>query len=114
VLQGWPGDTAAKELLARAHMRKAMGSVAPSPQSAPAATDTPAPTQPDPGAAPPLATTDPLLLPEVAPPKATKHEISVSGDFFLGEGTITLPFGYSIQRRLRRLPQPTIKPTTSA
>jgi hypothetical protein len=100
VLQGWPGDTAAKELLARAHMRKAMGSVAPSPQSAQAATDTPAPTQPDPGAAPPLATTDPLLLPEVAPPKATKHEISVSGDFFLGEGTITLPFGYSIQASL--------------
>lgn len=103
VLQGWPGDPTAKELLARAHMRKALGTAAPAaPRSAPV---TPAPVQPpqtDAGIAQPSETNAPLLpeIPEVAPPKATKHEVSVSGDFFLGEGTITLPFGYSIQQSL--------------
>lgn len=106
VLQGWPGDPTAKDLLARAHMRKAMSDTAPvAPTPQPAAPVTPAPTQPSPtpaDTAQPAETAAPLLpeIPEVAPPKATKHEISVSGDFFLGEGTITLPFGFSIQESL--------------
>ncbi|HEY5915609.1 MAG TPA: hypothetical protein VJA21_33915 [Verrucomicrobiae bacterium] len=29
-------------------------------------------------------------------PKATKHEVSVSGDFLLGEGNVTMPFGFSL------------------
>ena len=33
-------------------------------------------------------------------PKPTKHEISVSGDFMVGSGTITLPLGYSLSQSL--------------
>lgn len=102
VLQGWPGNPAAKDLLARAHMRKAIGSTEPLAQPKPVAPVLPAPAQPaqtDAGIPQSPETTEPQI-PEVAPPKATKHEISFSGDFFLGEGTITLPFGYSIQASL--------------
>ena len=35
--------------------------------------------------------------PTLAPPKATKNEISVSGDFSLGQGTVTIPLGYSLK-----------------
>jgi hypothetical protein len=39
----------------------------------------------------------------LAPPKTTKHEISVSGDFMLGEGTVSVPLGYSLRETLGSL-----------
>lgn len=33
-------------------------------------------------------------------PKATPHEVSVSGDFSLGQGEVTLPVGYSLRKSL--------------
>ncbi len=36
----------------------------------------------------------------MAAPEGTKNEISVSGDFMLGQGTVTLPLGYSIKKSL--------------
>jgi len=46
---------------------------------------------------PAVATTS---LSTFAPPKSTKHEVSVSGDFTFGEGTVTLPLGYSLRETL--------------
>jgi len=79
LVQGWPGDAAAKELLAQAQK----GTTAPA---------TP-PTQP----APDLSSTTAAPL---AAPKATKHEIFVSGDFLLGQGTVTLPVGFGLKQSL--------------
>lgn len=36
--------------------------------------------------------------PVLKAPKATKHEISISGDIFLGEGNVTLPLLYSLSK----------------
>jgi len=38
--------------------------------------------------------------PMLVAPKATKNEISVSGDAMLGQGTVTLPLGYSLNKSL--------------
>jgi hypothetical protein len=38
--------------------------------------------------------------PTLAPPKATKNEVSASADFMLGQGTVTLPVGYSLNQSL--------------
>ena len=32
----------------------------------------------------------------MAPPKPRRNEVSASGDFFLGQGKVTLPFGFSL------------------
>jgi hypothetical protein len=32
----------------------------------------------------------------LAPPKIRRNEISASGDFFLGQGSVTMPFGFSL------------------
>ncbi len=37
-----------------------------------------------------------LQMPE--PPKPRNHQVSASGDFFLGEGNVTMPFGFSLQK----------------
>jgi tetratricopeptide (TPR) repeat protein len=52
--------------------------------------------------APALAPADGSAAPSkpIAPAKATKNEISVSGDFFLGQGTVTLPVGFSLEKPL--------------
>ena len=34
------------------------------------------------------------------PPKPAKHEVSASGDFFFGNGTVSVPFGYSLKQSL--------------
>jgi hypothetical protein len=39
-------------------------------------------------------------------PKPTKNEVSVSGDVMLGQGTVTLPVGYSLQKSLVDVPTP--------
>jgi len=39
-----------------------------------------------------------LPLPETVPQR--NHQISVSGDYFLGEGDVTMPFGFSLVRIL--------------
>jgi hypothetical protein len=39
--------------------------------------------------------------PMLKPPKSTKNEVSVSGDFLLGEGKVSLPFGYSLNQALK-------------
>lgn len=167
VLRGWPGDSAATDILTRAQLRKKMKApprqpvtvqktatpkaapveakaVASSPKAAPAEVKAVAPppkttkseakpsvsptkaaasgakpvasppkaasAEAKPVASPPPAQTQPSTQPPVealsAPPpslkapKPTKHEISVSGDAFLGQGTVTLPFGYSLQQSL--------------
>ncbi|MDR3457077.1 MAG: autotransporter outer membrane beta-barrel domain-containing protein [Verrucomicrobiae bacterium] len=38
--------------------------------------------------------------PVLQAPKSTKNEISASGDFLLGQGTVTLPLGYSLKQSL--------------
>ena len=50
----------------------------------------------------PSSTDVPLAmpLPLLKAPKATKHEVSVSGDAMVGSGTITLPLGYSLKESL--------------
>jgi hypothetical protein len=54
--------------------------------------------QPQQPAAPPseILSAPPLLV----APKTTKNEVSVSGDFMLGQGTVTLPLGYSLNKSL--------------
>jgi len=46
-------------------------------------------------------------------PKATKNEISVSGDFFMGQGNITLPIGYSMAGPLGSALDVKFKPTVA-
>ena len=41
-----------------------------------------------------------MPTPLLQAPKPTKNEISVSGDMMLGEGTVTLPLGYSLRQSL--------------
>ncbi|MSU57597.1 MAG: hypothetical protein EXS35_05360 [Pedosphaera sp.] len=73
----------------------------PPPRTTPA-TPAPAPTAPTFNATPPSSapgTGSPVLSapsPRLQVPKATKNEVSASGDLFMGQGTISLPFGYSI------------------
>ena len=38
--------------------------------------------------------------PALQPPKITKHEVFVSGDVMFGEGTVTLPVGYSLEKSM--------------
>ena len=45
------------------------------------------------------------------PPKPAKHEISASGDFFFGNGTVTVPFGYSLKQSLGSSASANITPT---
>jgi len=61
---------------------------------------TPAPgTSPQQTSAPPGDMTM-MPPPMLQAPKATKNEISVSGDVMFGEGTVTLPLGYSLKQSL--------------
>jgi hypothetical protein len=58
---------------------------------------------PAPGTSPQsVPPTDATLMPPpmLQAPKATKNEISVSGDVMFGEGTVTLPLGYSLKQSL--------------
>ena len=41
-----------------------------------------------------------LQSPALQPPKPTKNEVSVSGDAMLGQGTVTFPLGYSLNKSL--------------
>ena len=67
------------------------------PVSAASATPlTATPAQQDSATGMPLAMPPPLLKAT----KATKHEVSVSGDVMMGSGTITLPLGYSLKESL--------------
>jgi hypothetical protein len=73
---------------------------------------TPAPTAQAPGQAPPGIAPAPeafTTTPTLRPPKATKHEIALSGDFLLGQGQVTLPVGYSLKQSLGGLVQ--VQPT---
>ncbi len=86
VVEGWPNDVVAKDMLAAAKQgrpytpRPAVAMQAPSPSLA-------------------YGTNGPRIGMK-APPKARKNEVSVSGDFFLGEGTVSLPLGYSLRAAL--------------
>lgn len=56
-----------------------------------------------PSASSPNDNTDAPMLdatPILRPPKPAKHEISASGDFFFGDGKVSVPFGYSIGQSL--------------
>jgi hypothetical protein len=39
--------------------------------------------------------------PVLKAPKATKNEVAVSGDFMFGDGTVSLPLGYSLKESLK-------------
>ncbi len=52
------------------------------------------PTDGQPKAAATEASTAPPSL--LAAPKATKHQVAISADFFLGQGDVTLPLGFSL------------------
>lgn len=64
----------------------------------------PAPAPATPPPEPATKTTDvapppgegPVAPPVFAAPKVTKHQVGVSGDFFLGQGDVTLPLGFSL------------------
>ena len=61
------------------------------------------PAAPEPAASQPAAPAgDAIAMPTplLQAPKPTKNEISVSGDMMLGEGTVTLPLGYSLKKSL--------------
>jgi hypothetical protein len=68
----------------------ASSSATPAPGAAPAVET--------PNTAPPSSMYD--ATPVLITPKARKHEVSASGDFSLGEGTVSVPFGYSIAQTL--------------
>src|SRR5262249_53994357 len=74
-----PGDRAASDLLARAQTRVAVA-VPPRVEAVPPA-------------APSVEVTGP-------PPKIYKQQISVSGDFLLGQGRVSLPIGYSLEKAI--------------
>jgi hypothetical protein len=69
---------------------------------------TPQPAAPQPAAPQPAAsqaaasTGDAMVMPSplLQAPKPTKNEISVSGDVMMGQGTVTLPLGYSLKQSL--------------
>lgn len=47
---------------------------------------------------PPVADLLSPTAPAIQAPKATKHEISVSADYLLGQGDVTLPLGFSLAK----------------
>jgi hypothetical protein len=57
-------------------------------------------------APPPPAASDDLSALAALPQedKVRKHEVSVSGDFFLGEGNVSVPFGFSLAQSLNQIP----------
>lgn len=130
-LQLRPGDARASALLARATLRKQSpdGQVAPAVLPAATTVSPAAKTEaipviakadqaPEPAPVPaPVANTPdavaespgPGTVPEGGPsqPRLRKNEISVSGDFFLGQGNVTLPFGFALANALNPLlPEP--------
>jgi hypothetical protein len=48
-----------------------------------------------------------LTLPALQTINPKKNEVSVSGDFMLGQGKLTLPVGYSLVKALNQNPEPT-------
>jgi len=68
----------------------------PPPPDANAGTPAPATSAGDTLAAPP---------PVLQAPKPTKHEVSVSGDVMMGQGTVTLPLGYSVHNLIPSSPE---------
>jgi len=75
--------------------------VTPPPENPPPQAVTPPPVQPTavevpPPAAPPDTVVTPV--PALAKPKVAKSEVSASGDFFNGQGTVTVPVGYSLNK----------------
>jgi hypothetical protein len=64
-----------------------------------------APTEPAPAApvdSNKTLTADTLSVPPpiLKAPKATKNEVAISGDFMFGDGTVSLPLGYSLKKSL--------------
>ncbi len=107
-----PGDPTATKLRdeMQAEIRREMSlpPLTPPPATAPTAPPTAPPAAPPAVAtqAQPPATTPPTpeaaapAAPAPGPPKVrvTKNEVSASGDFFLGSGTVTMPFGFSLSQ----------------
>src|SRR2546430_498647 len=89
--QPW-GKGAAKQKKTKAPPKPAAKATAPleAPTPAPSATTAPSPNTAD--TAPPADSSAPARA-----PRMRKNEISVSGDFLLGQGNVTLPFGFSLQ-----------------
>lgn len=113
-VQGWPNDQQARYLLARASMLKAAKEGAPaSAPVKPAGQPNPAspviqrsPTAQTPPPAAPLVTNPAVSnlvangslrpAPDIKPSKPRYHEVSASGDFFMGQGKVTMPFGFGL------------------
>jgi|SRR5665213_718150 len=72
----------------------------PPPPLADASTGAPAPVSPQQPAAAPSGDGVVMPPPSLQAPKATKNEVSASGDVMLGQGTVTLPLGYSLNKSL--------------
>lgn len=93
-----PGDKRASDILLRAHLRQEAAKPAPVVEVPPAQPAQPA--QPPPVVPPPPVegTNAPAITPENAKPeqKPRNHEVAVSGDFFLGKGNVTMPFGFAL------------------
>jgi tetratricopeptide (TPR) repeat protein len=86
VVDGWPNDVVAKDMLAAAKQGKPY-----TPPPATLAMERPSPTLG-------YSTNDSRIA--IKKTKTPKNEVSASGDFFLGEGTITLPLGFSLRAAL--------------
>lgn len=95
-----PGDPQASDILLRAHLRQeaakptSVVEVPPPPAAQPA--------QPPPAVPPPpvVEGTNALATPEISTTqsKSRNHEVAVSGDFFLGKGNVTMPFGFALSK----------------
>jgi tetratricopeptide (TPR) repeat protein len=99
VLAATPGDRKAKELLLRARLRQGTATL-PAPTAAePVAVTAPvaAPAQPAAQAPAPdaAATAEPIIPVQV---KARNHEVSLSIDYMLGQGDVTMPFGFALSK----------------
>lgn len=92
LVQGWPSDATAKELLAQA--QRGTGAPTAAPVTVPAAALAPASAN---QSAPEL---DSLTIEPLVPPKTTKHEVSAAADFLYGQGTVTLPAGFGLKEAL--------------
>jgi hypothetical protein len=101
-----PAAVAPAAAQAAAPAAPAPAAVPPPPPGAPvpppAPTEATAQVPPAPGAEQPAASGSEFMAPPpmLQAPKSTKHEISASGDLMFGQGQVSLPFGYSLNKTL--------------
>jgi hypothetical protein len=105
-----PGDEVAMKLQSEMRAKinaRASGATVPStttappvvapPVTVPSQTVSPPATRAEQPVPPPGTEVSP---PAMKPPPARKHEVSASGDFFYGQGNVSMPFGFSLGQTL--------------